>query len=83
MKKYAIIQGQGHRVKNGDAHGKVLRQGNTLIKYQIIDFHSLKVIARLKLHAELLNHRMADKTKQYAVDLWSMEIKKKLHGNSY
>ena len=57
---------------NSGTHGKVLSQGNTLIKYQISGFHSLKVIARLNLQ----NHRMADKTKQYAFDFWSMKIKK-------
>lgn len=72
LKRYAKLQGQSYRVKNSGTHGKVLSQGNTLIKYQISGFHSLKVIARLKLE----NHRMADRTKQYAFDLWSMKIKK-------
>ena len=64
FKKWVILQGQGHRVKNNVTHGKITR--NTHVKYQSSSIHCLKVISKVKVSERMTkwrNDRMTDRTK--------------------
>ena len=56
-KKWVKIQGQGHRVKNNGAHGKVLSQAILMWNIKALAFTVLKLLARLKFQRGGQNDR--------------------------
>ena len=49
FKKYAKLQGQGHRIIDVVTCRKVLSQNNTNVNYQSSSTHCLKVISKLNV----------------------------------
>ena len=58
FKKWAKLQGQGHRVKNNGIHGKVLSQGILMCNIRALAFTVQKLLARLKFQRGGQNDRM-------------------------
>ena len=57
------VQGQGHRVKNNDTHGKVLSQKIFIWNIKALTLTVQKVLSRLKFQRGGLNDRMTDGTR--------------------
>ena len=65
FKKWAKLQGQGHRVKNNGTHRKVISQGILMrnIKALALSVQKLLYVARLQFQKGGQNDRMTDMTK--------------------
>ena len=58
FKKWAKLQGQGHRVKNNNTHEKVLSRGIFLWNIKALELIVKKLLARLKFSKNGLNSKV-------------------------